>query len=98
MLAEVLASIRALLDSPLSGAIRTADQRWVIDDHQMVIEAIRYRDAEMARSVMTHHMQRIESALRAFMDDQPTVSEGRGSKAGQNVVDDIEGSVHVSSG
>lgn len=66
VLAEILASVRALLDAPLADAIGgAADRRWIVEDHALVTEAIRYREADTARAVMTAHMARIEERLRA---------------------------------
>jgi GntR family transcriptional repressor for pyruvate dehydrogenase complex len=66
VLAEILASIRALLDAPLAGAIETAaDGRWIVEDHALVTEAIRYREADAARAAMTAHMTRIARSLVA---------------------------------
>jgi len=70
VLEEVLTSIRALLDAPLSQAISAVtDLRWIHDDHLQMTEAVRYRDAEMARTLMTDHMQRLASGLLAPMGD-----------------------------
>ncbi|MBX3029908.1 MAG: FadR family transcriptional regulator [Chloroflexi bacterium] len=66
VLAEILASIRALLDASLSGAIETAtDQHWVVQDHTTILEAIRYRESEAAHAAMVGHMTRVAQRLTA---------------------------------
>jgi GntR family transcriptional repressor for pyruvate dehydrogenase complex len=69
VLAEILASVRALLDAPLGAALDAeGDARWILEDHAALTEAIRYREVEAARAAMTAHMERIGRCLEAAAD------------------------------
>jgi len=95
VLAEIVASIRALLDAPLAQAMdERADRRWVNDDHRQVTEAIRYRDAEMARTAMSAHMRRLARVLRVPVDE-PGVGVAARSEALEDPVHDLQRPVHV---
>jgi GntR family transcriptional regulator, transcriptional repressor for pyruvate dehydrogenase complex len=69
VLARVLDSIGALLDTPLNQALAAErDHRWIIEDHGKVLEAIRYRDEARAREAMAGHMRLLAARLETAIE------------------------------
>lgn len=68
-LAGILAGIAALLDISLDAVLEAEDDpQWILDDHALVLDALRYRDESQARSTMAKHLTEVNRRL------EPTIA------------------------